>query len=56
MDINRRGFLTTSMGFLAGAVAPNIFDNRVYGQIVDKRPNIILINTEFCDYYKNFLI
>ncbi len=46
MNIDRRRFLAASMGFLAGAAVPNIFGKRVYGQRTDKKPNIVLINTD----------
>ena len=44
MKLDRRNFLSASMGFLAGTAAPGIFANNT--RRPGKRPNILLINTD----------
>ena len=46
MKIDRRKFLSASMGFLAGAAAPGIIGEEIHERQSSKRPNIVLINTD----------
>ena len=46
MKIDRRKFLSASMGFLAGAAAPGIIGEEIHARQSSKRPNIVLINTD----------